>query len=61
MDMGNITSMVTIMATIYRMAALNNNRSLGRAAEFEHLLAEIFRTQAGVWTGNRSSRMASQA
>lgn len=56
MDMVVITAMVARTATIRRMPAPNHNRSLGRAAEFAQLLAEIFR-QAG-WRVDRQPKVS---
>jgi len=56
MDMITITDMVVIMSTINRMSAPNHNRSLGRAGEFERLLAQIL-SQAG-WRVDQQPKFA---
>jgi hypothetical protein len=57
MDLVNITTMLILMAMIYPvMSAHNHNPSPGRVAEFEYLLAEIFR-QAG-WRVDQQPKVA---
>ena len=62
MDMVAITVMVTIagmvvlMSTINRMSAPNHNRSLGKAGEFERLLAQVL-SQAG-WRVDQQPKFA---
>ncbi len=54
MGMVTIMAVVIIMAAINDMPAFNANRAAGRGAEFEHLLAEIFR-RAG-WRVDRQPK-----
>ncbi len=56
MSMVIIMDMVNRISMITHMPAPNHNRPLGRAAEFEHLLAEILR-QAG-WRVDRQPKVA---
>jgi hypothetical protein len=54
--MVTITFMVVIMSTINRMSAPSHNRSLGKAAEFERLLAQVL-SQAG-WRVDQQPKFA---
>jgi hypothetical protein len=56
MDMVTIAGMVVLMSTINRMSAPNHNRSLGKAGEFERLLAQVL-SQAG-WRVDQQPKFA---